>query len=321
MSNVAATDRTWARVELTCCLRLPHGGVSPDATPRCWFFEIPGAHDTTERWKELVPRIMFDINTTLRRREPGDMAWIDVEDFRVAPLRPRQVLNMHETHPRSLGWVNFDRARSWEPAVCYYVDDAGRYDVMSAHDFSELLLYRLLGRGEITADEFRSFLDRYYAESEPSAGQRIYADREARLKNLTTVREELGALKKSPNEQPFSCCPDALASWGEVTLGVPRDVIIAGHSGPDVAGSGVADEEAAGDEAAGGETASVYLEAVGESLIQVVVAVRDFTGFGLAESKSLAESAPAVVLPNVPRREAERFVRELQRVGATASLR
>lgn len=35
--------------------------------------------------------------------------------------------------------MNFDRARSWEPAVCYYVDDAGRYDVMSAHDFSELL--------------------------------------------------------------------------------------------------------------------------------------------------------------------------------------
>lgn len=311
MSNVPTTGRTWARAELKCCLRLPHGGVSPDTTPRCWFFEIPGAHDTPERWKELVPRIMFDVNTTLRRREPGDMAWIDVERFRVAPLQPRQVLNMYETNQRSIAWVNYDRARSWEPAVCYYVDDAGRYDVMSAHDFSELLLYRLLGRGEITADEFKSFLDRYYAASEPSAGQRIYADAEARLKNLTTVREELNSSKKTPNEQPFSCCPDVRAGWVDASVGVPGDVIVAGQSDSDVAG----------EEAAGGETSSVYLESVGESLIQVVVAVRDFTGFGIAESKSLAESAPAVVLSNVPRREAERFVRELQRVGATASLR
>lgn len=316
MSNVPTIGRTWARVEVKCCLRLPHGGVSPDTTPRCWYFELPGYHDTPEHWKELVPRIMFDINTTLRRREPSDLVWIDVESFRVFPLQPRQVLNMHETNQRSVAWVNFDRARSWEPAVCYYVDDAGRYDVMSAHDFSELLLYRLLGRGEITSEQFRSFLDRYYAESEPAAGLRIYADREARLHNLTTVREELSAFKKTPNEQPFSCCPDALTSWGDVSLGVPRDVIVAGYSGPDVEGADVA-----GGEASGGETASVYLEAVGESLIQVVVAVRDFTGFGIGESKSLAESAPAVVLSNVPRSEAERFVRELQRVGATASLR
>jgi ribosomal protein L7/L12 len=316
MSTLPPADRTWARAELKCSLRLPSGAVSPDTSPRCWYFEIPRAHDTPERWKELVPRIMFDINTSLRRREPGDMAWIDVEGFRVFPLQPRQVLNMHETNQRSVAWVNFDRARSWEPAVCYYVDDAGRYDIMSAHDFSELLLYRLLGRGEITDEQFRSFLDRYYAESEPAAGLRIYADREARLKNLTTVRQDLSSLMKTPNEQPFSCCPDALTSWGDVSLGVPRDVIVAGYSGQDVEGSDVA-----GDEAASGETASVYLEAVGESLIQVVVAVRDFTGFGIAESKSLAESAPAVVLSNIPRREAERFVRELQRVGATASLR
>lgn len=315
MSNVPTTGRTWARVEVKCCLRLPNGGVSPDNTPRCWYFDLPSAHDTPEHWKELVPRIMFDINASLRRREPSDLAWIDMEGFRVYPLQPRQVLNMHETNQRSVAWVNFDRARSWEPAVCYYVDDAGRYDVMSAHDFSELLLNRLLGRGEIDDEQFRNFLDRYYAESEPAAGQRIYAQREARLKNLTTVREELNAWKKTPNEQPFSCYPDT-PGWGSFSVGVPRDVIIAGYNDSDVEGSDVA-----GGEAAGGETASVYLEAVGESLIQVVVAVRDFTGFGIAEAKRLAESAPAVVLSNAPRKEAERFVRELQRVGATASLR
>lgn len=313
MSNVPTTDRTWARVELKCCLRLPHGGVSPDTTPRCWYFEIPSARDTPEHWKELVPRIMFDINTTLRRREPGDMAWIDIESLRVAPVQPRQILNMHETNQRSVAWVNFDRARSWEPAVCYYVDDAGRYDVMSAHDFSELLLYRLLDRGEITPERFRDFLDRYYGEGGPGAGLRIYADRWARLKNLTTIRENAVAPRKTPYEQPYSCCPDVSPTWpgGLVALGVPSDVRVAGYVEPGTAGA----------EAVEGGTASVYLEAIGESLIQVVVAVRDFAGLSLSEAKRLVESAPAIVLSDVPRREAERFRHELERVGATASLR
>jgi large subunit ribosomal protein L7/L12 len=314
MSNLPPTDRSWARAELTCCLRLASGGRSPDTSPRCWYFEIPRAHDTSEHWEELVPRITFDLNTALRRRQPDDMAWIEVESIRVAPLHPRQVLTAPETAPRSLAWVNFDKGRVWEPAVCYYVDDAGRYDVMSAHDFTELLLYRLLDRGEITPEQFRSFLDRYYAEGGPSAGLRIYADRWARLKNLTTVREGAGLFRKTPYEQPFSCCPDVSQTWpgGDlVTIGVPREVRVAGYAEPGSAGA----------EAAEGATASVYLEAIGESLIQVVVAVRDFAGLSLSEAKSLTESAPAVVLSNAPRGEAERFRRELERVGATASLR
>jgi large subunit ribosomal protein L7/L12 len=312
--SVSPTDRYWARTELECCLRLANGGRSPDTAPRCWYFEIPRAHHTLGRWKELVPRIVFDINTALRRREPSDTAWIEVESFTVRPLQPRQVLTMHESNPRTLGWVNYDRARVWEPAVCYFVDDSGRYDVMSAHDFSELLLYRLLGRGEITPDQFKSFLDRYYAESEPSAGQRIYADGEERLKNLTTIRAGIAVPRKTPNELPFTCCPDVAASQGGgylTSLGVPSEVRIAGDPEPGVAGA----------EATAGELASVYLDAVGESLIQVIVAVRDFTGLSLVEAKNLAESAPTTVLSNAPRDDAERFRRELQRVGATASLR
>src|SRR5215204_1593501 len=108
MSNVPPTDRYWAR------------GTQV----------LPAARE-----RRLVARIMFDINTTLRRRQPDDMGWIDVESIRVAPLHPRQVLAAPETDPRSLPWVNFDKQRVWEPAVCYYADDAGRYDVMSAHDF------------------------------------------------------------------------------------------------------------------------------------------------------------------------------------------
>lgn len=314
MSNFAPADRTWARADLKCFLRLPSGGVSPDAAPRSWYFELPRAHDTPAHWKELVPRIVFDINTALRRRQPDDLAWIDVESVKVYPVQPRQVLTAPETDPRSLPWVNFDKAKVWEPAVCYYVDDAGRYDVMSAHDFSELLLYRLLGRGEITAEQFRGFLDRYYGESGDAAGLRIYAERDARLRNLTTIREDAGVPRKTPYRQPFSCCPDASPTWpggGLVTIGAPREVTVAGYAEPGSAGA----------EAATGETASVYLEAIGESLIQVLVTVRDFTGLGLIEAKRLTESAPAVVLSDAPRAEAERLRRELERVGATASLR
>jgi large subunit ribosomal protein L7/L12 len=314
MSKVPQTDRTWARAELKCCLRLASGGTSPDTSPRCWYFEIPRDHDTPGQWQELVARIMFDINTALHRRQPDDMAWIDVESIRVSPLLPRQVLTAPETVPRSLPWVNFDKEKVWEPAVCYYVDDAGRYDVMSAHDFSELLLYRLLDRGEITPEQFRSFLDRYYGEGGPSAGLRIYADRWARLKNLTTIRENAVAPGKTPYEQPYSCCPDVSPPWpgdDPVTIGVPSDVRVAGYVEPGTAGA----------ETAEGGTASVYLEAIGESLIQVVVAVRDFAGLSLSDAKRLAESAPAVVLSDAPRQEAERFRRELERVGATASLR
>ena len=314
MSNLPPTDRSWARAEPKCSLRLPSGGRSPDTSPRCWFFELPRDHDTPEHWKELVPRITFDINMGLRRRQPDDLAWIDVESIKVYPLRPRQVLTAPETAPRSLAWVNFDKEKVWEPAVCYYVDDAGRYDVMSGHDFTELLLYRLLGRGEITPEQFRSFLDRYYGDTEPAAGLRIYADRWARLKNLTTIREDAGLPRKTPYERPFSCCPDVSATWpgGDLTtIGVPNEVRVAGYVEPGSAGA----------EAAEGGTASVYLEAVGESLIQVLVTVRDFAGLSVGGAKSLIDSVPVVVLSDAPREEAERFRRELERVGATASVR
>lgn len=156
-----------------------------------------------------------------------------------------------------------------------------------------------------------SFVDRYYAESEPSAGQRIYARAEERLKNLTTVRASAGVPKKTPNALPFSCCPDVAFPGSLAPLGIPNEVRITGGPEP-------GDTTSEGTE---GELASVYLEITGASLVRVVVAVRDFAGLGLSEAKSLVESAPVIVLSNVPRGEAERLKRELERVGATASLK
>ena len=117
--------------------------------------------------------------------------------------------------------------------------------------------------------------------------------------------------EKKPDRAAFSSCPDAVAAGVAQTLPlwVPREVRIAGALAGRCA------------EIYRGELASVYLEAIGESLIQVVVAVRNFTGLSLSETKSLTESAPTIVLSNAPRDEAERFIRELRRAGATASLR
>jgi large subunit ribosomal protein L7/L12 len=313
MSIVPPANRTWARAEIKCSLQLPSGARSQDTTPHCWYFEIPSAHNTPEHWQELVARIMLDTNTALRRREPSDLAWIDVESIKVYPVQPRQVLTAPETDPRSLPWVNIDRQRVWELAVCFYVDDAGRYDVMSGHDFSELLLYRLLGLGAITPEQCRGFLERYYAEAGPSAGQRFYDDREARLNNLTTIREDAYVPRKTPYEHPYSCCPDVSPTWpggNFVNIGVPGEVCVAGYVGQDSGGAGASE----------GETASVFLEAIGQSTIQVLVTVRDFVGLSVGGAKSLIDSVPVIVLSDAPRAEAERFRRELERVGATASL-
>jgi len=216
----APTNRTWAWVQLTCHLRLPNGGISPDTRQRCWYFEMPSAANSLAHWQELVPRILFDTNTALRRREPNDAAWINVESFMVYPLLPRIVLVMKDTDPGTLPWVNYDKQRVWEPAVCFYVDETGNYDVMSGHDFSELLLYRLLGRGEISVDEFKAFVERYFAQAETGAGERIYSNAEQRFANLVAVRPDPTGYKKTPGTPPFSCWPDARPGMENVP-GIP----------------------------------------------------------------------------------------------------
>ena len=49
--------------------------------------------------------------------------------------------------------------------------------------------------------------------------------------------------------------------------------------------------------------------------------VRDFLGLSVGGAKSLIDSVPVIVLSDAPRAEAERFRRELERVGATVSVR
>ena len=66
---------------------------------------------------------------------------------------------------------------------------------------------------------------------------------------------------------------------------------------------------------------NVFLESVGSSHIQTIKAVRTLTDLGLAEAKALVDTAPSLVLSGVSRANADSARAELERAGASASVR
>ncbi len=65
---------------------------------------------------------------------------------------------------------------------------------------------------------------------------------------------------------------------------------------------------------------TVVLAAAGDQKINVIKAVRELTGLGLAESKGLVDSAPKPVKENVPKAEADEAKAALEAAGATVEL-
>src|SRR5438093_2649493 len=63
---------------------------------------------------------------------------------------------------------------------------------------------------------------------------------------------------------------------------------------------------------------TVLLQAVGDSKINVIKAVRELTQLGLKEAKDLVDAAPKPVLENVAKADAEKAVARLKEAGATA---
>lgn len=78
--------------------------------------------------------------------------------------------------------------------------------------------------------------------------------------------------------------------------------------------------------AEGGEAAeekssfTVVLAAAGDQKINVIKAVREITGLGLAESKALVDGAPKPVKENVAKAEADEAKSKLEAAGATVEL-
>lgn len=65
----------------------------------------------------------------------------------------------------------------------------------------------------------------------------------------------------------------------------------------------------------------VVLESFGENKIAVIKVVRSLTSLGLKEAKELVESAPKAVLEGAKKDDAETAKKQLEEVGATASLK
>lgn len=65
---------------------------------------------------------------------------------------------------------------------------------------------------------------------------------------------------------------------------------------------------------------TVVLAAAGEAKINVIKAVREITGLGLAESKALVDGAPKPIKENVTKAEADEAKATLEAAGATVEL-
>jgi large subunit ribosomal protein L7/L12 len=66
---------------------------------------------------------------------------------------------------------------------------------------------------------------------------------------------------------------------------------------------------------------SVVLVDVGASKINVIKAVKNATGLGLTEAKSLVESAPKPVKEGIPKADAEKLKADLEAAGAKVELK
>src|SRR5438874_8895684 len=121
---------------------------------------------------------------------------------------------------------------------------------------------------------------------------------------------------------------EALKSWSvldvveavkaiEDEFGIKAAAPVAAAAGP-AAGGGAAEAEAPAEEQT---EFTILLQAVGDSKINVIKAVRELTQLGLKEAKDLVDAAPKPVLENVSKADAEKAVARLKEAGATAELK
>ncbi len=82
---------------------------------------------------------------------------------------------------------------------------------------------------------------------------------------------------------------------------------------------------AAGTVASGGEEEQtefdVILTAAGDKKIQVIKVVRELTGLGLKEAKSVVDDAPKPVKEKVSKADAQEMKKKLEEVGATTEIK
>lgn len=89
---------------------------------------------------------------------------------------------------------------------------------------------------------------------------------------------------------------------------------VAMAAGPAAAGGG---EEAAEEKSA----YTVVLASAGDQKINVIKAVREITGLGLAESKAIVDGAPKTIKENMPKAEADEAKTKIEAAGGTVELK
>ncbi|MBI3984046.1 50S ribosomal protein L7/L12 [Candidatus Microgenomates bacterium] len=87
-----------------------------------------------------------------------------------------------------------------------------------------------------------------------------------------------------------------------------------------VAAAPTAGSEGAADTDEGKKEFNVFLKETGDKKIDVIKAVREISGLGLAESKAIVDSAPKMVKENVAKDDAEEAMKKLEAAGATVEL-
>lgn len=96
-----------------------------------------------------------------------------------------------------------------------------------------------------------------------------------------------------------------------VSAAAPVAVAAGAPGATDVAGDGAAGEKS---------NYTIMLSSAGDKKIEVIKAVREITGLGLAESKALVDGAPKVVKENVASEEAQEAKKKLEEAGASIEL-
>ncbi len=126
----------------------------------------------------------------------------------------------------------------------------------------------------------------------------------AKFKKLVEQIEQLSVLELSE-----------LVKSLEVRFGVSAAAPMMAAAAPAAGG------EAGGDDADEGKKEfNIVLKEVGAAKIEVIKAVREISGLGLAESKAIVDGAPKTVKEKAAKEEAEEAKKKLEAAGASVEL-
>ena len=160
---------------------------APGTESKRWFFEVPAQRDDQENWSELLHRITYNANCFLRQEQPSDNGWWAIESFQTQSVDSEKALawDGKTTEQSALSSIPWCVLRSsWEPSICYWVDQNAVYDALDFNAYCELLAFRWAEQGK-PQEKAVEFLKKLY----PDVWERIWGERLQRMENIACIRE------------------------------------------------------------------------------------------------------------------------------------